>query len=134
MTLLKDLSDQLAKDISERNIMDLGEVSFLIETRIKSSLNEILIQTLPKEEQEYLNLLTEQLKHRQGSPQYSKICVQITRSKMKKAAANRLVNNKSREDKLSQLKEFVLGRFGRSVLDDFDAEQSKNEPIYSTKN
>lgn len=129
---IKKFATAIAKEISERSIMDIDNVALMLEVRIKSSMIDFLNEYSTKEEKEYLKLLTEQSKNKIGTAKYNELAYKLTFAKAKKAAANRAVNNIKREDNYEKLKSWVIERFGRDVYDVFVADEMEKTPVYST--
>ena len=118
-TKIKDFSESLAKEITERSIISAKEISGLIEVRIKMSMKEFVSEYSTKSEREYLELLEKQSKCTVGSPEYNVNAYKLTQAKAKKAEANRAKNNMQREDNYKKLKDYVIDNYGRPVFDDF---------------
>ncbi len=116
---ISDFSDNLAKEISGRNIFDLQEISLLIRMRTHNVLHSLMDEYSTKAEIDYRRLLEQQSKNRPGSQDYIIMGYRLSQAKQKKASANRAANNIRKEDEFELLKQFIIGKFGIAFLNEF---------------
>lgn len=119
---IKEFSQDIAKEISERSIMDIDAVAMMIETRIKASMLDFVNEYSTKEETQYLRLLNIQSQQRVGSKEYNEVAYKLTAAKARKAAANRAANCLKREDTYDKFKSWVAARHGKDEVDLFISE------------
>ncbi len=102
----------LSQEISERNIMDLSEISMLLKIRINDNLKLFIEHLSSKEEQKYINLLDKQSRNKLGSKEYISIGYELSKAKINKSIANRALNEVKREDNLEKVKKYIIENFG----------------------
>jgi len=117
--LITEFSSSLAKEISERKIYDLQEVSLLIKLRLDFVLRDLMNQYSTEAEIEYISLLTQQSKNRIGSKEYIQLGYKLAAARQKKSSANRAANNMGREDDYQRLKNFISSEYGDIALTKF---------------
>lgn len=117
--VITDFSEQLAREIAERNVYDINDIAALIESRVNMCVRDIVDEYTTQAEMEYMRLLDRQSKNKIGGTEYILLGYKIAAAKQKKAAANRASNNMRKEDEYSRLKDFVEINFGKDVLDEF---------------
>lgn len=126
---IKEFSNEIAKEIAQRSIMDVNDVSLMISVRIKNAMPDFIEEYSSKAEKEYLKLLNEQSKNKVGTKEYNQLAYKLTIAKSKKATANRALNNFRRKDNYGNLKEWVVEKYGKHALDEFVKEQLSKENI-----
>lgn len=132
---IKTISAEIAHEIADMKMLDINNVSKMIEMRIKMALYSIVSEYSTKEEQDYIDLLNEQSRHYVGSKRYNEIAYKITQTKFKKKLANRMLNNMMQDHKYGMFKDYIINRYGREVFDDFINETMPHEaPIYIHNN
>jgi hypothetical protein len=118
-TIISELSDNLSKEISERKIYDLEEISNLIKVRVSFGMRDLIREHSTNEEVEYMKLLREQSKNRIGSNQYISTGYKLAEAKQKKSSANRAANNMGREDNYLKLQNFIRSKSLDDLLIEF---------------
>lgn len=129
---IKEFAKDIAKEISERSIMDVDNVALMIEVRLKSSMIDFVSEYSVKEEKEYLKILEQQSKTKRGSRQYVELGYKLALAKSKKSAANRTANNLRQTDIYSRFKSWITQKYGREVVDEFISSELTPTPIYTT--
>jgi hypothetical protein len=117
--LITEFSNSLAKEISERKIYDIAEITTLIKMRLEFVLRDLMTAYSTQAETEYMNMLNQQSKNKIGSLEYIKLGYKLAAAKQKKASANRAANNMGREDDYHNLKQFILSEYGEEALTKF---------------
>ena len=129
----KEFSKELAKEIANRSFADIDGISILIDTRIKSSLLSLIEDCTTREEDEYIRLTAMQSKCQKGSDEYKSIGFLIHNSKMKKAIANRAINEMKREAAQESFRAYIDKTFGAQVYKDFISERKGENKLNTTK-
>tara|TARA_R110000823_G_C15554163_1_gene459670 strand:- start:66 stop:485 length:420 start_codon:yes stop_codon:yes gene_type:complete len=136
-SMINELSIELSNKISKLVVYDVKEVATLIKVEIKFLIKDIILEYATQAEKEYLKLLEEQSKNKIGSLSYTKLGYKLSAAKQKKAAANRTAHNMNRQDDLHNLKKFIIDKFGKQVIKEFNITKfDKNTydfPIYKTR-
>lgn len=116
----------LALDLKEKNHFDVGEISTMIEVRLKMHLPDILKSVSEQEELKYLSFLREQQSLRIGSPRYNEVAFELSQLKVAKAQANRAANNVAKINKFELLKSFVIDKLGEGEFKAFKESLKNN--------
>lgn len=128
--IIKNVSNEIAKEIITRPKFDLEEISGIINFRLNESILEILLSNCEKEEITYHRLLLEQSTHKVGSKQYVEFGYKLSIAKNKKAIANRAVNNVKNKTKIGVILNYVKVNLSQKKLVELyslmDENDSKN--------
>ncbi len=116
---IRDCAATLAKEISNRKLVDLEETAILIEFLFNNCLVEFVKEYTSHGEKEYFDLLQQQSKNRPGSEAYVSMGYKLAAAKHKKASGNRILNEVRQESKYTYLKEFVVNKYGQEAFNQF---------------
>lgn len=120
------LSQELAKEISNRSIFDIQEVATLIKVGIQSHLRELTNDFSTHEESRYLNLLAKHAVTSIHDRDYNKLTKQLEIARIQKAKINRLLHSIKRGDEYQAFKNKVIEELGEEFVNDF-TEQYRQE-------
>lgn len=118
-------SDKLSKELAQRNIYDVEEVNALIKVSVRQMLSDLIVENIPRIEQEYNNLLVQQSKNRVGTPAYVEMGYKLALLKGKRASARALVRDALSKRDYTRLKKFITDKFGKEIIEQFHREKEK---------
>lgn len=134
MSALRDFSKDLTNQISELRVLDVNELAFTIEMRVKLFIKDLVNEYATDAEIEYQKQKAELMKHKHGTSGYLIAANKLSVIKDRKKLANRAANDDKRKDEYDGFKTFIKERFGQSILDEwFSFNQEKKEPVFSQK-
>lgn len=119
MELIKHHSRVIASMILERNILNVDEISALIENRILDAISDLVKENATREQRIYDEKLKDVSRHKYGTPKYVEAAFELSKIKRKKALANKAANEMQKNVEYIKLKDFVVENFGREVLNKF---------------
>jgi hypothetical protein len=134
ITAIEHCAFMLAKEISQRNVINVDEIKALIKTRINGALSSIMQEYSNIHEEEYIKAV-KTAKEAFGTKDYVRLGLKVAELKQKRTAANRVMCELRKDKKYIALKDFVIERFGKEVYNEFVSglENENHFPIASYK-
>jgi hypothetical protein len=120
MENLKKFSDLLAKEIVQAQYLEANELSRIIEAQLSINLVPVLNDVANSLDALYNRLVDESYKLNKHSPEYFIIGRKIARIREKRKQANIAFNSAKEISKLQQLRKFVIDRYGKDVMIEFN--------------
>lgn len=116
MNRIKDVSESIAKEISERGIFNVQECSRMIETRLRNIVPVLLSDYKSEIEKKYQELKEEAARcYTRDRRRYIQIGLELSALKDKKTQVNRAMADMQRNDRYAGVKEYIIQHYGQET-------------------
>lgn len=133
MSIITDFSKDLAKQITELRVLDLTELSFMIEMRLKMFVKDFVNEYATETELKYQKAKAELIEQKIGTSGYLIAANKLSVLKDRKRIANRAAFDSRKDDEYISLKHFLRDNGGENLLNEFYKTQTNHEPVFSQK-